>query len=77
MQKTDNVNQQPQISQDQIFAEFLSRRIRGILARKKVEDMRNEEMVFLGMTRRPKTAVTRDKDSLSIMGETREHRKKV
>jgi len=30
--------------------------MRGILARKQVERMRNEEMFFLGMQKRPKTA---------------------
>jgi hypothetical protein len=29
--------------------------LRGILARKKVEEMRQEEMVFLGMARKIKT----------------------
>jgi len=32
-------------------AEFAQRRIRGILARKQVEQMRQDEMVFLGMAR--------------------------
>ena len=34
---------------EQIAAEFVQRRIRGILARKTVEQMRQEEMIFLGM----------------------------
>jgi len=34
---------------EQIAAEFVQRRIRGILARKQVEAMRQEEMIFLGM----------------------------
>ena len=29
--------------------------IRGILARKEIEKMREEEMIFLGMKRKPKT----------------------
>lgn len=37
-------------------AEFAQRRIRAILARKAVEEMRQEEMIFLGMLRKPKTA---------------------
>lgn len=32
-------------------AEFIQRRIRGILARNHIEKMRQEEMVFLGMLR--------------------------
>ena len=75
MQKSETPAQ-PQY-QEHYYAEFISRRIRGIIARKKVEEMRNEEMIFLGMTRRPKTAVTRDKDPLQIMADTREHRKKL
>lgn len=31
-------------------------RIRGILARKQIEKMREDEMIFLGMKRKPKTA---------------------
>jgi hypothetical protein len=34
---------------------FIQRRLRGILARKRIEEMRQEEMVFLGMARKPKT----------------------
>jgi hypothetical protein len=33
--------------------------MRAILARKHIERMRQEEMEFLGMCRRPKTAVER------------------
>ena len=36
---------------EQIASEFVQRRIRGILARKQVEQMRQEEMIFLGMQR--------------------------
>jgi hypothetical protein len=34
---------------------FIQKRLKGILARKQIELMRQEEMVFLGMARRPKT----------------------
>jgi len=40
-------------------AEFLQRRFRGIAARKQIELMREEEMIFLGMKPRPKTALER------------------
>jgi hypothetical protein len=33
---------------------FIQRRLKGILARKRIDDMRDEEMVFLGMSRKPK-----------------------
>ena len=47
---------------EQIAAEFVQRRIRGILARKQVEQMRAEEMMFLGMKRTTKTAAQLVKD---------------
>ena len=47
---------------EQIAAEFVQRRIRGILARKPVEQMRAEEMMFLGMKRTTKTAAQLVKD---------------
>lgn len=47
---------------EQIAAEFVQRRIRGILARKQVEQMRAEEMMFLGMKRTTKTAAQLEKD---------------
>lgn len=47
---------------EQIAAEFVQRRIRGILARKQVEEMRAEEMMFLGMKRTTKTAAQLIKD---------------
>ena len=34
---------------------FVQKRIRGILGRKRVEEMRQEEMIFLGMARKAKT----------------------
>lgn len=36
-------------------AEIIQNRIRGILDRKKIEKMRMDEMIFLGMQRAPKT----------------------
>ena len=58
-------------------AETIQNHIRGILARKKIEIMRQEEMIFLGMQRRPKTAVQRKADPLVQMQETRAFRKDV
>lgn len=34
---------------------FIQRHIKGILARKNIDEIRQEEMVFLGMSRKPKT----------------------
>ena len=60
----------------QIAAEFVQRRIRGILARKQVEAMRHEEMVFLGMIRKPKTQTELAQDDpIKEMWATRQHRK--
>ena len=36
-------------------AEVIQNQIRGILARAQIEKMRQEEMIFLGMQRKPKT----------------------
>jgi hypothetical protein len=49
---------------EQQAAEVLQRRFRGILSRKEVEKHREEEMVFLGMQRAPKTAEDRKNDPL-------------
>jgi hypothetical protein len=53
----------------------MQRRIRGILARKQVEKMRIEEMEFLGMSRKKKTAEEELNDPIKIMEQTREARK--
>ena len=53
----------------------MQNRIRGILARKEIEDLRQEEMIFLGMVRKPKTEVEVKKDPVKRAEETREHRK--
>jgi hypothetical protein len=45
-------------------AEVLQKRFRGITARKAIEQMREEEMIFLGMKQRPKTALERETDPL-------------
>jgi hypothetical protein len=43
---------------------MIIRRCQGILARKIVEDLREEEMVFLGMQRAPKTDEEKKNDPL-------------
>jgi hypothetical protein len=45
------------LDQDQVIEEAIikvQRRLRGLLARKYVDDLRQEEMIFLGMVRKPK-----------------------
>ena len=49
---------------------MIQRRLRGILARKRIDDLRQEEMVFLGMSRKPKTG------PLTIAKHTMDDRKK-
>ena len=44
-------------SKDQVENEaalVIQRRMKGILSRKRIDDLRQEEMVFLGMSRKPK-----------------------
>lgn len=55
----------------------MQRRIRGILARKQVEMMRQEEMVFLGMVRKPPSVTDSEKDPIVLMQETKSHRKQL
>ena len=61
-----------------ISAEYVQRRIRGILARKQVEQMRQEEMIFLGMQRKPKTAAELALDDpIAEMERTKQIRKQM
>lgn len=56
----------------------MQRRIRGILARKEVEAKRQEEMIFLGMQRKPKTeAELKEDDPIREMNEQKIHRKQM
>lgn len=58
-------------------AEHLQKRFRGILARRTVEEMREEEMVFLGMKARPKTAAEEAADPSKVRQQTKEKSKMV
>ena len=58
-------------------AEIVQNRIRGILARKEIEEMRQEEMIFLGMVRRPKTVQEQREDPILKSNETRRIRKEI
>lgn len=46
--------------------------MRGIIARKIVADMREEEMVFLGMQRAPKTKEELENDPIKLREKTME-----
>ena len=52
-------------------AEIVQNRIRGILARKEIEALRQEEMIFLGMVRKPKTKEEKEKDPNKRADDTR------
>ena len=58
-------------------AEITQCLIRGILARKTIEKMRQEEMIFLGMQRKPKTDDEKKNDPVKHSEETQEFRKNV
>ena len=51
-------------------AEMVQNRIRGILARQEIENMRQEEMMFLGMVRKPKAEAEKIKDPIKKAEET-------
>jgi hypothetical protein len=50
---------------------MIIRRGQGLLARKKVEELREEEMVFLGMQRAPKTEEEKNNDPLEAREQTK------
>ena len=58
-------------------AEIIQCLIRGILARKTIEKMRQEEMIFLGMQRKPKTEEEKKNDPIKAADETQDYRKKI
>jgi len=49
------IKEQSKEQQENAAALFIQKRLKGILARKQIELLRQEEMYFLGMSRRPKT----------------------
>jgi len=53
----------PPQEKERLAAQVVQCRIRGILARKDVERQRQEEMVFLGMQRKPKTEKELENDN--------------
>ena len=55
-------------------AELIQCQIRGILDRKKIEKMRQDEMIFLGMQRKPKTEEEKLKDPIKQAEKTRSDR---
>jgi predicted secreted protein len=60
---------------ENIAAIHIQRKLRGILARKRVEEVRQEELIFLGMARKPKTKEELKKDPVKRMIETMKARK--
>ena len=63
-------------SADNDASKFIQKRLRGILARKRVEEIRREEQIFLNMA--PKSKLKDEKgDPISRMNEEKDHRKLV
>ena len=58
-------------------AEIIQCHIRGILARKQIEKMREDEMIFLGMKRKPKTQDEIKNDPIKKSEKTRADRKAI
>jgi len=56
---------------------FIQRRVRGILARKYVDRLREEEMEFLGMCRKKKTPEELVRDPSKKMIETMKERREI
>ena len=68
----------PVQEKERLAAQVVQCRIRGIRARKDVERQRQEEMVFLGMQRKPKTDKELENDNpIQEMNDTNEHRKQL
>jgi len=58
-------------------AEIVQCLIRGILSRKTIEKMRQEEMIFLGMQRKPKTEEEKKNDPIKEAEKTQNTRKMI
>jgi hypothetical protein len=58
-------------------AKIVQCHIRGILARKEIEKMREEEMIFLGMKRKPKSDDEIKNDPIKESETTRDNRKAI
>jgi hypothetical protein len=69
------IKEQSRAQQENDATLFIQKRLRGIIARKQVEKMRQEEMVFLGMARKPKTKEELKNDPIERMKKTEEDRK--
>jgi hypothetical protein len=69
------IKEQSRAQQENDATLFIQKRLRGIIAMKQVEKMRQEEMVFLGMARKPKTKEELKNDPIERMKKTEEDRK--
>lgn len=69
------IKEQTKESQENEASVFIQKRLRGILARKKVEELRQDEMVFLGMARKPKTIEEMKNHPIDKMEKTKDERK--
>jgi len=67
--------EEPGSNLENVSTAFIQRRIRGILARKYVDRMRDEEMEFLGMTKKKRTVEEVRNDPIKKMNDTQKDRK--
>ena len=65
------VKERTKDQQENDAAMIIQRRIKGILARKRIDELRAEEMVFLGMSRKPKN------EPITRMKKTMDERKQI
>lgn len=72
--KTQNQSKQ---EQEETAAEKVQCRIRGITARQAIEKMRHDEMIFLGMQRKPKTTEELKNDPIEKSSGTEGERKDI
>jgi len=71
------IKEQTREQQENGASLFIQTRIKGILARKQIEVMRQEEMFFLGMARRPKTVQEKMRDPIQKMKTIQEERRQT
>ena len=71
------IKEQTKESTENEASVFIQKRLRGILARKRVDEMRQDEMVFLGMARKQKTKEEMKNDPIERMKKTQDERKLV
>ena len=75
--KEGKIQKQTEENKEDNACKFVQRRIRGILARKHVERLREEEMEFLGMKRKVNNFMDDKDDPIKKMEQIRAERKLI